>query len=210
MSATATRIPLAEALPIAREFAALIEPSCHRVEIAGSIRRRAATVGDIEIVAVPVITAERELDLFGEEATVHTTDCLTALLDSMLADGTVSKRLDRNGRPAYGPKLKRLEFRGVSIDLFATTAPQWGLILAIRTGPAAYAHQFVTPRGQKVHCGFDDSGKPIYRMGRLPEHLRVQDGWLTSRVSGKRFETHEEIDFFNLARLTYAEPWERR
>jgi DNA polymerase/3'-5' exonuclease PolX len=210
VSATATRLPIAEALPVARAFCRLIEPACHRLAIAGSIRRRATTVGDIEIVAIPKLEEERALDLFGETTAVRYTSRLEGLLNSMGADGMIAKRLDRNGRPAWGPKLKRLSFQGVPVDLFCTTARQWGLILAIRTGPAAYSHQFVTPRGQKVRVGTDDRGKPIFRMGRLPEHLKVEGGWLMSRVSGQRFETAEEMDFFNLARLEYVEPWARR
>jgi DNA polymerase (family 10) len=51
----AKRVPLKEAIEIAKPFVKHIEeirPSAERVEIAGSYRRRKATVGDLDIVAV--------------------------------------------------------------------------------------------------------------------------------------------------------------
>jgi DNA polymerase/3'-5' exonuclease PolX len=48
------RIPLARARIIAGEIVDLLTPVCERIEVAGSVRREKATVGDnIEIVCVP-------------------------------------------------------------------------------------------------------------------------------------------------------------
>ena len=47
------RIPLAEGVKLANEVVALLETSCERLEVAGSIRRQKETVGDVEIVCIP-------------------------------------------------------------------------------------------------------------------------------------------------------------
>ena len=57
------RIPLNKAIAISEEFIALISDACERVEVAGSIRRRSGSVGDVEICCIPKL----EPDLFGDE-----------------------------------------------------------------------------------------------------------------------------------------------
>ncbi len=69
MSAT-TKTPYPDIHPVAVRLLEAIRPYCHRVELAGSLRRRGLMIGDIEIVAVPI----PRLDLFGQE-----TDGPTAL-----------------------------------------------------------------------------------------------------------------------------------
>jgi DNA polymerase/3'-5' exonuclease PolX len=51
------------AQPIADRVRDLLAPHCDRIEIAGSIRRQKADVGDIEIVAIPKTVTDG--DLFG-------------------------------------------------------------------------------------------------------------------------------------------------
>lgn len=45
---TATRIPLAQAVPLAEAACQVLAPFCDRVEIAGSIRRRRSHVNDCD------------------------------------------------------------------------------------------------------------------------------------------------------------------
>ena len=51
-------VPLAAARAVAAALRELLEPACARVEIAGSIRRRKAKVGDLELVASPRLIQE--------------------------------------------------------------------------------------------------------------------------------------------------------
>lgn len=211
MSAAATRIPSTEAGPVASRFKALIAPYCERVEIAGSLRRRLPTVGDIEIVAVPRVETVETVtsDLFGESAKVEQIDRLHEFLERALADGIVSKRPRSDGLTFWGPKAKYMTFEGIPLDLFTPEADRFGIILAIRTGPAMWSKRLVSPDDEQVQVGKLGNGRPVMKRGLMPRRFRVQDGWLTSRVSGERIPTPEESDVFSLLGLEWVEPHQR-
>ena len=154
-------------------------------------------IGDIEVVAVPKI--EREPGgLFGDQADVI--DCLDYRLALMLGQGKVEKRLDKHGRPRWGPTLKFLTFQGAKVDLFTPCDERFGWILLLRTGPAAFSRQLVVPVGSRTKDG---------RPGLLPRLIAPRDGWLTWKTSGERIPTPEERDAFAALKLPYREPWER-
>jgi DNA polymerase/3'-5' exonuclease PolX len=209
VSATTERVPVSEAMGIAEQLIAYLEPACERIVIAGSIRRGLPTVGDIELVAVPRLRETVERDMFGEVAATRKTDLLDERLDHLLRAGLVAKRTRSDGKTFWGPKAKYLTFEGMNVDLFTPEAQRFGLILMIRTGPAVYSHQLVTEKGKQFVTGYQPNGRPIMRYGLLPSHLRVQEGWLTSKVSGIRIPTPEERDFYDYTRLPYLDPWER-
>ncbi|WP_322792611.1 hypothetical protein [Bellilinea sp.] len=120
------KIPLEQAEYIAQKYLSMLAPYCERVEIAGSIRRRKAEVGDIEIVAQP----KRVEALFGVSAPIHIADPLGATL---IKGGA---RYRQYALP-----------EGINLDLFIVLPPaQWGVIFAIRTGGAEFSHKLVTPR----------------------------------------------------------------
>lgn len=200
MSATTERIPLDEASDVAHRFKTLIGPWCERVAIAGSIRRRQPTVGDIEVVAVPKIETVNLTDMFGEVTGAEQRDMLHEEMEYRLRLGQVEQRPKANGTLMWGRKAKLLTFEGVNVDLFSPEAARFGWILAIRTGPADWSNAMVTPVGQRTHTG---------RPGMLPPLYRSREGWLTYRVSGERIETPTEQTVFDLLALEWREPWER-
>lgn len=210
MSATAIRIAVSQAMAVAERLLAHLEPVCQRIQIAGSIRRGLPTVGDIELCAVPKTETRYERDMFGETVGTAQVDLLDARLTTMLDNDIVARRLRSDGKTVWGRQMKYLTFEGVNVDLFTPDAQRFGLILMIRTGPAAYSHQLVTERGKALVVGHQPNGRPITRYGLLPSHLRVQDGWLTSRFSGIRIPTPEERDFYEHTRLPYIDPQDRR
>jgi DNA polymerase/3'-5' exonuclease PolX len=199
MSAAAaeSRMFRPDAVEIARAFIDRIDDCCERLVVAGSLRRRLAMIGDIEVVAVPKV--ERVMTgLLGDIETE--VDRLGVRLAALLEDGDVSKRLDRNGAPRWGPTLTYLTYRDAAVDLFMPDAARFGWILMLRTGPAAFSRQLVVRPDRRTRDG---------RPGLLPPTLAPQDGWLTDRMSGRRIETPEEADVFELFRLPYLAPHER-
>lgn len=207
---TATPMSLSYATEVANRFAERIAAYCERLEIAGSIRRRSRSPRDIEIVAVPRIEPQTETDMFGEVVATSHVDLLDACLVRLLGEDVISKRLRSDGQTFWGPKAKYLTFEGVNVDLFTPSRERFGVVLVIRTGPAAYSHQLVTERGKTVTVGFHENGRPIQRVGLLPPIYRVQEGWLTYRVSGQKIETPTEEGVFELLGLPYVEPEHRR
>ena len=155
---------------------------CERIAIAGSIRRRKPDPHDIEIVAVPRLEHySHQVDMFKTE--VRTRNLLDEKLDELKAQGALADRLDRNGRPAWGPRFKRamVVSSQTPIDIFSVLAPaQWGVIFAIRTGPAMFGKLVVTKR-------LDG--------GAMPLGMRVEDGVLHG-LDGV-IETPEEEDYFH-------------
>lgn len=197
MPVTAERMPRPEAIAIAKAFVAEIEDCCVTLTVGGSLRRRLAMIGDIEVVAVPEI-ATRSEGLLGDVTT--TVDLLDVRMRGLLEEGKVEKRLDRNGSPRWGPTLKYLTYQGARVDLFSPCAERLGWILLLRTGPAAFSRQLVVPRSGRTKDG---------RPGLLPPLIMPRDGWLTWRVSGERIATPDEESVFNVFGLPWIPPWER-
>ena len=197
---------LAEAQLIADQLVGMLRPFCERIEIAGSIRRGKPSVKDIEIVAIPQ-TETVVTDLFG--TVTEARDLLHGYVAELRTAGVLSDRLDKNGRPAFGGKYKRLVYRGIGLDLFSVTPATWGVQLAIRTGSAEFSHRFMTPR----RFG-----------GTLPDSMIVRDGTLyrhpsnwalpMDREARRRLDvatlvavpTPEESDFFEALQMPWAEP----
>jgi DNA polymerase (family 10) len=108
---------LSLALTIAEAIKATLSPYCVRCEIAGSVRRKKADVGDLEIVCVP-----RPADILQFVPEVQNL-------------GTTIKG-DANG------KYTQIALpQGIDLDLFITRPEQWGLIFAIRTGSSNFSHK---------------------------------------------------------------------
>lgn len=103
---------MAEGARIAREFLEVIRDNVIKAEVAGSIRRQAKTVGDIEIVAI-----ENPFNA----------------LDNALNPSKFEIKV-------FGRRLKRLKWQGAQIDLFITSEEDYGRILAIRTGSSNFSH----------------------------------------------------------------------
>lgn len=107
-----------------------MRPHCARIEIAGSLRRRMPTIGDIEIVAVP----HRFTDLFGVMHENRPTS-LDRFLDSHNIN--FSKR---------GAKYQQFQYGRFKVDLFMPSLETWGSVYTIRTGSSAFSHWLVTPQ----------------------------------------------------------------
>lgn len=166
-----------------------IRPSCHRVEIAGSIRRGRPEVKDVEIVCVPRWIERPGVDLFGTPEMVN-----------VLHDWAKATNLVRWIKPGvsevidWEPKADGKYWRGIlwqhgdlKLDLFIARPENFGAIYLIRTGSAEFSEAVVT------HAK---------RIGK-----RCQEGSFT--VDGEPVATPEEADVFRLLNLRYVEPAHR-
>lgn len=132
MSATTNRIQLAAADKIATSVLWQLEPHCERIEIAGSVRRRRPTVGDLEIVCIP--SAYAPLPLFASGI------------------ATVVNQWPRVKGELPCKYTQRLLPQGIALDLFMVKPEGFGLQLAIRTGSARWSHEVLARSWVRAGC----------------------------------------------------------
>lgn len=159
--------PLQDAVPIATKFVEFLTPHCHRIIVAGSIRRRKPFVKDIEILMVSKPGSDQDpSDLFEHKVARPAADIA---LDKLLALGVITKRLSKLERPAWGAENKLAVHvqSGIPVDFFFTTERKWWNALVVRTGPKnsnkAIAAEALR-RGWKWHAYGDgfSRGKEAY------------------------------------------------
>jgi DNA polymerase/3'-5' exonuclease PolX len=197
VSGAGGRRPLAAAEAIAAELVGMLRECCARIDVAGSVRRRAAEVGDVELLAEPLVLVQ-SVGLFDEPSP---TDQLAARCELLRVRGDIARELDGRRRPAWGPRHKRFAYRGLGVDLFVVKAPaEYGVLLALRTGPALFSRRLVTVR---------QAG------GFLPSWFVVHDGalWYRGRDDDqhpeRRISTPTEQAFFAALGLRWLPPSER-
>lgn len=173
-------MPFDYAKGIAEHLVSKLSPGCERILIAGSLRRERPFVGDIEIVAMPMLAPA--FDMFGDAMPGQE----VSGLDDQLA------LLSTEGYTKNGAKYKQFGYKGASVDLFIASAETWACVATIRTGSADFTHWLVTSRRHGGGC---------------PSHLRFQDGrlWLNTTP----VPTPEEINLFDMLEQPWIEPVDR-
>ncbi len=141
---------------IAEQIKAVLESSCERIVIAGSIRRQKPYPNDLELLCIPKY--------------VDGVDMLDAKIKTMIYYDMLGYRLNKLGSKVYGAKNKLLVHlpSGIGVDVFSTTAECWPVALFVRTGGKitnkwiataairkgwqfhAYGRGFTTPDGEIV------------------------------------------------------------
>ena len=187
-----------QALPIANEIVEIIAPHSKQVMICGSIRREKPFVKDIEIVYEPIVY-KNQGDLFGDEKGVDRSMVLDRL-NELVDAGELEQARDENGSARWGLKYQKAVYKRFRIDLFAVTPPaQWGVIVAIRTGPADYSRWLVCPN----RWG-----------GAMPNSMKVNSGRLLRIGLFEKIEAELEIPtekaFFEAIGEPYVEPCDRQ
>lgn len=175
---------LSQAKALAEALVVELAPYCKCIEIAGSIRRGKEEVKDIEIVAIPKINVL--YDLFSNPY-----DAVSAV-DGILAEWQDERRIDVG---KDGPRQKRLWLisEAIAVDLFLVRPPaQWGVIFALRTGPAEFSKWLATRQP----------------WGALPPGVKMERGALWR--NGAIVETPTEKSFFEALGLPWVKPSKRR
>lgn len=199
MSNTTQKIPLKPASDLAYRISVALRPGCERIQIAGSLRRECDMIGDIDIVAIPRM--------------VKRTNPQGSFLEDYYSDDEISKLdivLDEllKAKPHFtrvkgGESLKTFNLtygdnQVISINLFITSAVQWGYILAIRTGPAEFSRRLVLSQSHGGH---------------LPPEYICKGGyvWRKAEIEAENeiVPLYEEHDFFALLGIDYILPEHR-
>ena len=120
------KVALERAQEICERVYQLLAPAAERLEVAGSVARRAPQVGDLELVMIS------KLDLFWQPV-------INSHIHIMAAREHWKIIQD-------GPKAKRLDLGEIQLDLYITTPEQWGVIKALRTGPRELSKALVTKK----------------------------------------------------------------
>lgn len=160
-----------DALRLAEQVQAALAPHClpGRCVIAGSIRRKKAECGDIEIVAIP---KPYSVGVFKNG--------IAAVADQW--------RFIRGNFPCKYA-ARELMPSGMQVDMFFAQPDNWGLILAIRTGSAAFSRDYLAAGW--VAAGYHSEEGFL----RRPDHSRVP--------------VREEKELFELIKKPYIEPEKR-
>jgi DNA polymerase (family 10) len=182
------RWPASIARKVANELATELAPRCERIEIAGSLRRGKADVGDIEILYVPRIGQVRVPgELFPRQGSLA-----DELLEQWLARGIITKRFNINGSAARGTlnKLAAHAGSGIPVDLFATTTERWFVSLDVRTG------------SKEMNTTL--AGNALRRGMQLHTY-----GVLENTKTGQQIIPQSEREVFERLGVPYREPAER-
>jgi DNA polymerase/3'-5' exonuclease PolX len=180
MSTTAKRMTLKRASDLADSLVNDFTLKCTRIAIAGSIRRRCADVGDLELVAEPIWVR----NLLGDP----TQSLLDPILHRMREEKLIIALKD-------GPRYKQFELihAGCRLDLFLCTADRWAVNLVLRTGPESFTKRLVSKKSLGGLC---------------PDEMDFRDARLLRR--GEVVDAPDEADVFKELGLKWLEPWERK
>lgn len=186
------RWPLHEARPVAEKLAEAMRPFCGRIEVAGSIRRRRDSVGDIEIVYVSKVGEA----VFPGDLLPRQGDLVDTEIGRLMREGVLARRPLKNGTTAFGARNKLLFHvaSGIPVDLFSTDESCWWNYLVCRTG-GAVSNTRIAMAAKRLGMKWTPYGPGFELLCGGGMRMRLQ-------VSGER-------DVFEAVRLPYLEPWER-
>lgn len=187
MSQTNYRLPLAQASQLARRIVEEIKPCCHRAKIVGSIRRRAETIGDIEIIVIP----KRQPSLI---PTIPGESLLDLCLNSLVEQGRLIRA--NKGQVLKKYYIPHLYNQGIMtiLEIVVSSRERWPVEAAIKTGPKDFSHKLITPRNQG---------------GYLPSDCHIDQGWQVWR--GETLVPIErEMDFIKFCCRRWIEPEDRK
>jgi hypothetical protein len=195
---------------LAQELVGLLEDSCVRIQVAGSVRRKKPRPSDIEIVVEPIIGEIRQVDLLGNPGepikSSHRINLFDERCKELIRRGMLEKRQKSNGQTAWGEKAKLgiiyLGGEWAPVDIFSVIEPAtWGVILALKTGPGDFSKVLVNHAhtiGRKV------VGGRVWAMG----HLSSEDQRMLSHMPSTqclRCKPYDVVELEADAEVAYFE-----
>ena len=182
---TREKVPLALAEVTGKSLMQMLADTCERIEMAGSVRRQVFEVGDIELLCIPKAGA---VDLFGEP--VGSESLLDLRCRYLIDQGVLAPRPNKVGAVTIGPLNKLLVHpaTGIGVDLFATSAGNWGMAMVVRTGPVGF--------NVRMMSRFRDLGMAGHAYGGV-----------TNGTEELQCPTEESV--FELLGWDYLKPWMR-
>lgn len=141
---------LSKAQEIAVKICYQIQPYCHKIHIAGSIRRKKHEVKDIEICCIPYFEKIESVDLFGgsnDKIVVH--NQFIKMINEL---GKIEK-----GSPT-GRYCKIVLPEQVNLDLFMPEPDDFYRQYAIRTGSADYSFKVIATAWRRLGWVGSDLG----------------------------------------------------
>ncbi len=144
---------LARAQECAKRLVDWLLPFADRVEVAGSVRRGKAEVGDIDLLIIPRLEEQR--DMLGE---------VVARRNATWVE--INRRITEKGWTVQraGAEIVSFTAADVQVDIFWTTEERWGTALLCRTGSKEHNIWLATyaqTRGMKWNPGLG-----LYHAGR--------------------------------------------
>ncbi len=191
-------IPYNEAKKIADDLVGLLSPFCNEIFIAGSIRRKKETVGDIELVVIPKQIEISEGDLFDV--------VITKMIHPEFAE--IVNGLGKIIRGKHDGKYMQVELpSGINLDLFMPSDFDMYRQLGIRTGSADYSFKVIAHGWKRIGwCGSDVGLRKILDC----EGTKTPDGKTKYKCINPNAELpphwKSEKEFFDWIKVPYVEP----
>lgn len=188
---------LAHAQSIAQEITNTLQPHCTKCFVAGSVRRQAPTVHDIEIVVEPIY--HLNIDLFGQDVP-GSRRCSLDFINAVHSLGKILKGSSQCGRYL----CIDLKDHSIKLDLFIPQSADFFRQLAIRTGSADYVKYIAKAWKKKGWCGTPDG------LRKINECTGGTGNW-RCRISHATLPPvwQSEIDFFKWLAIPFLPPTER-
>jgi len=153
--------PAVEVRPIAEALLALLRPHLVWGEIAGSLRRERAEVGDIEIVATALPS-------------------YFAFMDELVVTGTGKKALyGEKQTTRWGEKYRGLDYQGMKCEIFLCDDWNRGYLWFLRTGPgnpADNANAYLVTKIKNGNAPFRVSEGYVYQ-GDQKLKIATEQDW---------------------------------
>lgn len=178
---------------MAKVICEALKPVTSRLIVAGSLRRKKAMVGDVEILYVPMLVELPPKDLFGKERQFR--NLADEVLQRLLDERVLYPRLNVNGGKAWGERNK-LAVHATSlipVDLFSATEGNWFNYLVCRTGPLE-SNVAIASKAQELGWKWHPYDEGFSRPVGLGKEVRPMGS---------------EREVFEFVGMPYKEPWER-